>query len=185
MYKSKVDWKQELPNVKIMGLAGHSMVAIAKHYGVSRQRIKQLIDRNIPDWNEQYGHAVIRKEREEKYFEKWGEKAPTDLYVAQRAKFNRKKANAIRTGYGWSLKFGHIQWPLVCPILGIELNYFAEATVEGSPSFDRINSNIGYIPGNVQIISWRANRIKNNGTAEEHRKIADYLDTLTRSVVSY
>jgi hypothetical protein len=32
------------------------------------------------------------------------------------------------------------------------------------------------VKGNVEVMSWRANRIKNNGTPEEHRKIANYLE---------
>jgi hypothetical protein len=41
---------------------------------------------------------------------------------------------------------------------------------DDSPSLDRIDSSLGYIPGNVRIISWLANRIKNN--AEDRVLIA-------------
>jgi hypothetical protein len=60
-------------------------------------------------------------------------------------------------------------------LLGIELDYFAERTQENSPSFDRVDSSKGYVKGNVIVCSWRANRIKNDGTAEEHRKIYEFL----------
>lgn len=33
----------------------------------------------------------------------------------------------------------------------------------------------GYVPGNVEVISFRANRIKNNGTADEHERIAQWM----------
>jgi hypothetical protein len=65
---------------------------------------------------------------------------------------------------------------MVCPVFGLELDWFAEARKENSPSFDRVDPKLGYIKGNVQIISARANRIKNDGTAEEHRLIAAYMD---------
>ena len=61
-------------------------------------------------------------------------------------------------------------------LLGIELDYFAEVRKEASASFDRVDNTKGYIPGNVLVISWRANRIKNDGTAQEHRQIADFID---------
>jgi hypothetical protein len=52
--------------------------------------------------------------------------------------------------------------------------------LDTSPSLDKINPELGYVPGNVAIISYRANRIKNNGTAEEHRLIADWMDAQTQ-----
>ena len=43
------------------------------------------------------------------------------------------------------------------------------------PQLDRIVPNLGYVEGNVAFISHRANRIKDNGTMEEHYKIADWI----------
>lgn len=173
----------DLNNVKEKGLKGYSKAEIARDYKVSRQYITQYIKKYIPDWNIHYGKVVKNKKKEEEYYLKWGEKRNSDLYKSQREKFYRKKSNAIRIGYSWDIKFGEIKWNLVCPILGIELDYFAGSTQENSPSFDRIDNSIGYVKGNVQIVSWRANRIKNNGTSSEHRKIADYLDSLSTNEV--
>jgi hypothetical protein len=36
---------------------------------------------------------------------------------------------------------------------------------------------MGYIKGNVAVISNRANRIKNDGNADEHERIANYIKT--------
>jgi hypothetical protein len=92
-----------------------------------------------------------------------------------REKFRAKKANAIRVGIEFTIEFGELTFPTHCPILGIELDYFSEQRTENTVSFDKINPTTGYVSGNVVILSWRANRIKNDGTAEEHRKIADFL----------
>jgi hypothetical protein len=40
-----------------------------------------------------------------------------------------------------------------------------------SPSLDRIFPELGYTKGNVRVISWRANWIKNNSTIEEIEKL--------------
>jgi hypothetical protein len=178
VYTTTINWEQELPTIRKMGVNGDRMVTIARHYGVTRQRMKQVLDRHIPDWKDNYGGAVIRKRVAEEYTKKWGDRQATDLYLSQRAKFRRKKANAVRTGFTWTIEFGELDWPTHCPILGLELDYFSDYCKEESPSFDRIDSSFGYDSGNVQVISWRANRIKNNGTAQEHRLIADYLDKL-------
>lgn len=185
VFKTKNNWKDEISVIKELGSVGTSQTDLAKKYGVSKQRIKQVIDKYIPDWNTNYGHAVNRKLEAESHFAKWGRKESTDLYQAQRQKFRAKRANATRIGYTWNLEFGELEWPTHCPILGLELDYFAESRQENSPSFDQVVPGKGYIKGNVRIISWRANRIKNDGTPEEHRKVADYLDQLNNvSIVS-
>ena len=176
--KSPINWKAEIPKLKELGTAGHSMAQMGVIYGVSRQRMKQVVSKYIPEWYDSYGYGLRTARKEARWKAKWGDKQDTDLYRVQRDKFRSKKYNAERTGYTWNIVFGDIVWPTHCPILGLELNYFAEFRQENSVSFDRINSELGYEKGNIQIVSWRANRIKNDGTAEEHRKIADYLDSL-------
>ncbi len=91
-------------------------------------------------------------------------------------RFSRKKANASKGRHEFSIVFDDIIWNKICPILGIPLDYFAEVRAENSVSFDRLDPLKGYIPGNVNIISWRANRIKNDGVLEEFKKIVDYLE---------
>jgi hypothetical protein len=44
-----------------------------------------------------------------------------------------------------------------------------------SPTLDRILPHLGYIKGNVAFLSYRANRIKDNGTMQEHYDIADWI----------
>jgi hypothetical protein len=92
-----------------------------------------------------------------------------------REKYRLKKANANRSGKEFTIAFGELDFPTHCPILGIELDYFSEGRQENSPSFDRFDPSKGYVSGNVAVVSWRANRIKNDGTADEHQKIADWM----------
>lgn len=56
--------------------------------------------------------------------------------------------------------------PMFCPLLGIEIDSWSEGPSH-HPSIDRINNARGYIPGNVQFISQRANMLKNNATVDE------------------
>lgn len=44
-----------------------------------------------------------------------------------------------------------------------------------SPTLDRILPELGYVKGNVAFLSYRANRIKDNGTMQEHYDIADWI----------
>jgi hypothetical protein len=64
----------------------------------------------------------------------------------------------------------------LCPILGIHLVVNEGKTKDNSPSLDRIIPEHGYVKKNIVIISYRANRIKNNATVEELIKIINFLE---------
>lgn len=97
--------------------------------------------------------------------------------------FNSKKAQAKRHGIEFTLVLADTLWPEFCPVLGIKLVYERDRgggrrPYDDSPSFDRINSTLGYIPGNVLIVSNRANAIKRNASPEELRKVAKFYTDL-------
>ena len=156
---------------------GRKQIDIAREFNLTKQRICQIACQYHID-TIQIRQEIKFKNTQKDDVLKWGDKNTSDLYKVQRRKFTTKRCQSKHTGYEWTIQFGQIYWPAHCPILGLELNYFAESRMENSVSFDRTNNKKGYIPGNVKIISWRANRIKNDGTSEEHYKIAEYLDTL-------
>lgn len=87
------------------------------------------------------------------------------------------KKRARKKGIDFNITKEYIEsiWNDVCPILGIPLKCNEGVHQDNSFSLDRIDNTKGYIEGNVMIISKRANMIKNCGTAEEHKKIADFL----------
>ncbi len=68
-------------------------------------------------------------------------------------------------------------WPLdnKCPVFGFEFEWNSAGFRETSPSIDRIDSTKGYTRCNVQIISWKANRIKAHATAEELEIVSKYM----------
>jgi hypothetical protein len=64
----------------------------------------------------------------------------------------------------------------VCPIFGTPLrrNLRGNANPD-SPTLDRIDPARGYIPGNIQVISNRANRMKSDATPEELLQFAAWI----------
>ncbi len=56
----------------------------------------------------------------------------------------------------------------MCPYLGIsiEVNQ-AQGRRDNSASVDRIDNSKGYVKGNIEIISDKANRMKNSASREE------------------
>ena len=62
-----------------------------------------------------------------------------------------------------------------CPLLGLKLVYNAKKPIAASASVDRKDSTGGYTMENCKVISFKANRIKNNATIEEITMLANRL----------
>lgn len=86
------------------------------------------------------------------------------------------KARALKKGIEFSITSEDIALPEVCPLLGITLKKGIDFQQPNSYSIDRIDNSKGYIPGNVWIISARANLIKNDASYEELKRIVEGLD---------
>jgi len=73
--------------------------------------------------------------------------------------------------------------PKKCPILGISLSYgAAEVSDKGhaadsAASLDRKVPALGYIPGNVSIISKKANLMKSNASKKDLLRIAKWVNS--------
>ena len=84
---------------------------------------------------------------------------------------DRARSRAARRGVRFSIGLDHIVIPPSCPALGIPITLGEERSAN-SPSLDRIVPKLGYVPGNVRVISDRANRLKSNRSLSELRKFA-------------
>jgi len=93
------------------------------------------------------------------------------------------KKRAKHEGIPFSLTLDDIpEVPENCPVLGIKLQPNDKAgPLDSSPSLDRIVPNLGYIRGNVRIISFRANRLRSDASAKELRLIADDAERVERN----
>lgn len=70
--------------------------------------------------------------------------------------------------------------PDFCPVLGIPLEVTEAGSVgrgmakDNAPTLDKFIPELGYVKTNVHIISWRANKLKGDGTPEEWLKVAEW-----------
>jgi hypothetical protein len=67
-----------------------------------------------------------------------------------------------------------------CPVFGVPLEWSCcregkSVPLPNSPSLDRIDNSKGYIKGNVWIISYRANTVKNAASLDEIKMLANAL----------
>lgn len=86
------------------------------------------------------------------------------------------RTRAKLLGVPFDLTDEDIVVPAVCPILGIALVKGPNGGHDASPTLDRFDPDLGYVSGNVRVISMRANRIKNDATPAELRRVADWME---------
>lgn len=88
---------------------------------------------------------------------------------------SQAKIRARKFDLPFDLVLSDIVIPEVCPVLGIPLKRRFGGRLPNSPSLDRMKPELGYVKGNVAIISWRANHIKNDARPEELRAVAEWV----------
>jgi hypothetical protein len=94
------------------------------------------------------------------------------------------KERAGKAGVPFELTEDDILIPTFCPVFGIRLERKLGSKGPGnaSPSLDRIIPERGYVPGNVVVISNRANRAKSDLTSSELRALADFYTANERAL---
>lgn len=84
------------------------------------------------------------------------------------------KSRARRLSIEFAIRIDDVVVPTRCPVLGIPIR--VKSTIhDESATLDRIDNSKGYLPGNVAVISMRANSIKGNATIAELRKVIRYM----------
>lgn len=80
-------------------------------------------------------------------------------------------------GLPFNLEASDLVVPEKCPVLGTPFLYGEGYRDDTGPSVDKIIPALGYVKGNVEVISLRANRLKHDLTdGAELRLVADYID---------
>jgi hypothetical protein len=91
-----------------------------------------------------------------------------ESFMLSRCKYRAKQQNIP-----FNITKEDIAIPATCPVLGIEIR---QLSIEDAPqkgyhpnaaSLDRIIPELGYVKGNVRVISARANLLKNDATISE------------------
>jgi hypothetical protein len=145
-----------------------------------RKRLWQKTNYNkVREGNRAWSRANREKERAR--FRAWAEANPEYLSEASRARLAKDlratalrsaKVGATRRGLEFNLTREHLDsiWPADnrCPCCGIKFEYQRGKT----PSCDRIDNSQGEVIGNVRVVCGRCNKLRNDGTAEEHLRIA-------------
>jgi hypothetical protein len=87
---------------------------------------------------------------------------------------NRAKKNNIP----FNLEYSDIVIPEKCPILEIPIFRGNKKHTSNSPSLDRLVPELGYIKGNIRVISYKANTMKSDASIEE-------LKLFSKNIITY
>ena len=126
--------------------------------------------------------ATIKAKAREQYasdpdkLSRWARENPDKMLQSRLRNGAQTRARAL--GVPFNLKISDIVVPDTCPVFGLKLEKNKDRQRDNSPTLDRTVPELGYVVGNVKVISYKANCIKSFGTAEEHRAVANYMDAL-------
>ena len=85
----------------------------------------------------------------------------------------RTRSRAKELNIEFNLSEEDIILPEVCPVFNTPFVYKTDKTI----SVDRIDPSKGYIKGNIQLISWKANTMKSSASREELIMFANWILT--------
>ena len=102
-------------------------------------------------------------------------RGPRSAWSARTKMIYAAKARAKKSGLPFNIVLEDIVVPDVCPVLGISIAKNSNRCQPNSPSLDKIIPSKGYVKGNIQVISHKANTIKSDATIEELEKVLEYM----------
>ena len=99
-----------------------------------------------------------------------------EKYPPERRMFWNSRCRARYNSLPFTIKQEDILIPEKCPITDLTL----EVSTSGkgnhnSPSLVMVDPRLGYTPGNIKVVSWKAMCWKRNATPDELRRIYEYM----------
>ena len=85
------------------------------------------------------------------------------------------RGRAKEKGIDFSITLDDLVYTGICPILHTPLTVGNGKLSDNSPTIDRLDNSLGYVKGNVWIVSYLANRMKSSATKEQLIKFADFV----------
>jgi hypothetical protein len=126
---------------------------VKEYYDIPKNRIKKL----------EYQKSPRQKENHRIYYNKQRIQKPwMQMYY-------KSKQRAKREKWEFNLTPDYIEsiFNNTCPVFGYKYCFSNKCIQYNSPSLDRIDNSKGYVIGNVQVISMKANTMKNKASPDE------------------
>ena len=133
-----------------------------------REENKDAIKEKINKWREENKEELkIKNSRRNKIYKEQNPKSVMLYSAKQRAKKNNLDFDITENDF---------EIPEYCPILGLKLTSEEGKPSDSSASLDKIIPELGYVVGNIQVISRLANMMKNKATIEQLKLFALWVN---------
>lgn len=150
-------------------------LAKAKAYRESNGPAIRAAQKAWAEKNKEYARAY-KKARQIEYKELYAERKRIAREAApEKELLSSARKRAKKYGVTFTIELKDISVPEFCPITGLRLKVSAGRFTAASPSLDRVDNGLGYIPGNVRVISYKANSYKGDMTKAEIERLAQYV----------
>lgn len=136
---------------------------------VNKRARKRYVDKAEEIIEYQKDWVMSNRDRRKLITKRWRDKHPAQT-MWRGAQSRAKKENLPFT-----ITIDDICIPRYCPVLGIELVKGTKVMQDASPSLDKIVPSLGYIPGNISVISQRANWLKRDATVDEIENLVKWM----------
>lgn len=127
---------------------------------------------NNPEYQKEY---IKRHYQENKEYYKQKNKNRISRLTREQKLFEGIRYRAKKNKIPFDLEPEDIIIPHSCPVFNTPF----DTSLYYRPSIDRINPELGYIKGNIAVISYRANWLKNNSTLEEIKQLHKWMLSLS------
>jgi len=110
----------------------------------------------------------------------YARKKNNEYWWSNRARYMRLKAVSRARRFGWACDLSDtfvekLLSDMKCRCCRRKLRFAKKKARVDSPSLDRINSALGYTEKNTTLLCRRCNIVKNDGTAADHKRIANWM----------
>ena len=134
----------------------------------NRARNKHRNPDKIKEYNASEAARAARK--------KWRKNNPKRYWASRASRAARLRAEKRGVPFDLTPEYVMSIMPDRCPVFGTELTYaVVSKNRDFAPSIDRIHPEKGYVPGNVVVVSMRANLIKSKYGSKDIYKVAVWL----------
>lgn len=145
----------------------------AKYRAKSKDKIRDDYDKNMEDYKRRAKECYERNRQT--YIDR--AKKQREEASPQKLMFTAAKARAKINRLPFDIDVEDIVIPEYCPVLGLKLerNSGGKSHRRNSPSLDKIVPELGYVKGNIQVLSVRANYMKSDASIEELLMFAKWV----------
>lgn len=152
-----------------------SVFPIQKHLGGRlNPRCRECLAAVAKEWKDRNKAKVAETNRKFYHSGKYRAYLERD---PRRSLLRAARNRALVRGIPFTISLADVVVPPTCPVFGMPLkpHFGSSGGRPDSPSLDRIIPALGYIPGNVRVISHLANSMKGNATPEQLMAFARHV----------